>query len=34
MSEFIIPNLQKEKIVEMLRKGKRLDGRGITDTEK
>ncbi len=34
MSEFIIPNLQKEKIVEMLRKGKRLDGRGITDYRK
>ncbi|MFA4960807.1 MAG: exosome complex protein Rrp42 [Candidatus Pacearchaeota archaeon] len=31
MSENVIPRLQKEKIVEYLRKGKRLDGRGISD---
>lgn len=34
MSEIVIPNLQKEKIIEMLRKGKRLDGRGILDYRK
>jgi exosome complex component RRP42 len=34
MSEFVVANLQKEKIIEMLRKGKRMDGRKITDYRK
>jgi exosome complex component RRP42 len=31
MSKIIIPNLQKEKIEEMLAEGKRMDGRGVSD---
>lgn len=34
MSEKIIPNLQKERIIEFLEEGKRLDGRKPTDYRK
>lgn len=31
MSDYIIPNLQREKIIECIAMGKRLDGRGLGD---
>jgi len=31
MSDYVMPNLQKEKIIECLKEGKRLDGRGVGD---
>src|SRR3989344_4685301 len=34
MSEQIIPNLQKEKIMELLKEDKRLDGRSLTEYRK
>lgn len=34
MSDFIVPKLQKEKIMEFIDKGKRLDGRGLGDYRK